>query len=653
MSKNKKFKKTGIEKLRILLDDPSTDKLHSKDEKYLIILREQLKANSKENVIIKKYTERVGETEADDSLQPRVIIHPRKEKIIPEISKIEFIEKTEEVTPIFEEVNTEEKDKEDLIEIDKVEVKEPEFLEVKPKETIKKQNEVEIEKPLEEELPVWQPVELEKKDELFVEVEKVEERKFEIYCPRCNDTVHADYKFCQTCGYNLKEEKGEKQKDIDWEQQEGKRTITEAEPKEIIAQEEEPPINEEEPVLEKTEIYSPKDQEKINNLKELENIDDATAKDLFDHGFTSIDVLTIATVKDISKIPGINKKLAKKIKKELEKKSGEVKVYKSPDVDVTSELELTEKQVEGLEDKGITLLEKISAFAELNSVDDKSAVMLYDYGFKTVDSLKNATVKDLSKIKGIKKKKAKIIIAEIEKIILESSEPKTIDIKDTTEGEISKEQIEEKKPFLEEKVSTVELNSETAEWEPVEEEIDLQEGEVGKFDEESLRKKIEVFKEIESIDNKIAILLYDNGYPSVESLKETTIKDLIKIKGIRKKVAKEIKKEVKRHIDKINSKNESYEKIEDNPYINDDIEKPEEEEWISFDEFSEEKETEGYSKNDYILYEKEITTKSGNHRIVRFFSRGKPDDAHPIEIPEGFEVIENKKTGVPYLRRKK
>ena len=55
-----------------------------------------------------------------------------------------------------------------------------------------------------------------------------------------------------------------------------------------------------------------------------ESIDDKTAKKLFDSGFTSVDALTIATVSDIAKVPGIKKRKAKKIKKELEKNQEEL-----------------------------------------------------------------------------------------------------------------------------------------------------------------------------------------------------------------------------------------------------------------------------------------------------------------------------------------
>ena len=51
-----------------------------------------------------------------------------------------------------------------------------------------------------------------------------------------------------------------------------------------------------------------------------------------------------------------------------------------------------------------------------------------------------------------------------------------------------------------------------------------------------------------------------------------------------------------------------------------------------------------------MLFEKEIYTVSHKKRVVRFFSKKKPNDGIPIDLPEGYEVRENR-TGVPYLKK--
>ena len=543
--------------------------------------------------------------------------------------------------------------------------------------------------------------------------------------------------------------------------------MIEAESKEIVAQDE-PEV---ETVEEEVEVL-----EKIDVFDEIESIDDETAKNLYKSGFTSIDSLTIATVKDIAKTPGIKKRKAKQIKKEIDKKSKEIQGYKPPETSESQEVEITEEQIENIEDS-VQLEEKTLAFSELDSVDSETAVLLYDNGCTTVDSLKNKTIKDLCKIKGIKKKKAKKIVAEIDKKIEESLNVKPINIDETAEGEVSEEQIKNDTDFKEEKskLNPVELSSTDAEWNPVQEDVELQEEkpshdgeaeekesidekyekiedlkEIINIDDdtavvlydagyktiESLRdvkvkdltkikikkkrakaiiKDIEehfkifesndsmikeddeeyfledddegealeiedkikefqeptaevveeefaeelvedvpeieveeerddVFKEISSIDKKISDLLLNNGVDTLEKLNEKTIKELTKIKGIRKKVAKQIKKDVEKYLNMNNEEEESYDNVNDNPYLAD-----EDDEWETFDEES--GKSEAFMHGGYTLYEKEITTKSGNQRLVRFFSKGQPDDAEPIDIPDGFEVIENKKTGVPYLRK--
>jgi len=56
--------------------------------------------------------------------------------------------------------------------------------------------------------------------------------------------------------------------------------------------------------------------------------------------------------------------------------------------------------------------------------------------------------------------------------------------------------------------------------------------------------KIKVFEDIKSIDDETAILLYDNGFTDISTLQKASIKDLCKIKKIKKKIAKKIIKEI-------------------------------------------------------------------------------------------------------------
>ena len=61
----------------------------------------------------------------------------------------------------------------------------------------------------------------------------------------------------------------------------------------------------------------------------------------------------------------------------------------------------------------------------------------------------------------------------------------------------------------------------------------------------------------------------------------------------------------------------------------------------------------GYKYGEYTLYKKEISTSKGKKRVIHFFSKKIPAEGEAIDIPEGYEVKENKRTGLPYLSKKK
>ncbi len=226
---------------------------------------------------------------------------------------------------------------------------------------------------------------------------------------------------------------------------------------------------------------------------------------------------------------------------------------------------------------------------------------------------------------------------------------------------ISKEEKKvENKPIM---PSPVELKT-TSGWEPVDEKVkeetvekaDIEQLEESIKEDVSVKEKeklIDAFNGIKSIDQKTAKLLYENEITSIDILKEKPIKELTKIKGIKRKLAKKIKKDLKEYRTDYKPVDESFERGE-NPYVR---ESEGGEEWDSYYErespVEEFEEVAGYKHQDYTLYEKEVETGSGKKRIVRFFSKAKPDDGDPIELPKGYEVKKNKKTGVPYLRKKK
>ncbi|EMR75511.1 hypothetical protein MBGDF03_00647 [Thermoplasmatales archaeon SCGC AB-540-F20] len=60
-----------------------------------------------------------------------------------------------------------------------------------------------------------------------------------------------------------------------------------------------------------------------------------------------------------------------------------------------------------------------------------------------------------------------------------------------------------------------------------------------------------------------------------------------------------------------------------------------------------------YTQGDYTLYEKEMKTSAGKKRTIHFFSKKKPDIGEAVQLPEGYGVKINKRTKLPYLKKKK
>jgi len=61
----------------------------------------------------------------------------------------------------------------------------------------------------------------------------------------------------------------------------------------------------------------------------------------------------------------------------------------------------------------------------------------------------------------------------------------------------------------------------------------------------------------------------------------------------------------------------------------------------------------GYTHGEYTLYKKELRIGGKEVRTVHFFSKDAPEDSKPCDLPNGYEVQVNEKTGVPYIRKMK
>ncbi len=53
----------------------------------------------------------------------------------------------------------------------------------------------------------------------------------------------------------------------------------------------------------------------------------------------------------------------------------------------------------------------------------------------------------------------------------------------------------------------------------------------------------------------------------------------------------------------------------------------------------------------YLLHSKNVTLRGGRKQMIFFFARDEREGALDA-VPEGYLVVENKKTGLPMLKRK-
>jgi hypothetical protein len=60
----------------------------------------------------------------------------------------------------------------------------------------------------------------------------------------------------------------------------------------------------------------------------------------------------------------------------------------------------------------------------------------------------------------------------------------------------------------------------------------------------------------------------------------------------------------------------------------------------------------GYRYGDYTLYSKIVKLKNGKLQVIYFFSKKKPKAGTPVNMPYGYKIDINKRTGLPFLKRK-
>lgn len=53
----------------------------------------------------------------------------------------------------------------------------------------------------------------------------------------------------------------------------------------------------------------------------------------------------------------------------------------------------------------------------------------------------------------------------------------------------------------------------------------------------------------------------------------------------------------------------------------------------------------------YYLHMKEVTLRGGRQQVIYYFARKQGDNA--VDMPNGYEVMENSRTGLPMLRKQR
>jgi hypothetical protein len=58
-----------------------------------------------------------------------------------------------------------------------------------------------------------------------------------------------------------------------------------------------------------------------------------------------------------------------------------------------------------------------------------------------------------------------------------------------------------------------------------------------------------------------------------------------------------------------------------------------------------------FTHNGYTLHAREIELKGGHKQVIYFFSQRSPKSGMPVELPQGYALAVNKRTGLPYLKK--
>ncbi len=58
-----------------------------------------------------------------------------------------------------------------------------------------------------------------------------------------------------------------------------------------------------------------------------------------------------------------------------------------------------------------------------------------------------------------------------------------------------------------------------------------------------------------------------------------------------------------------------------------------------------------YKHGDWNLYSRDVRLKGGRNQTIYFFSKRTPKSGTTCDMPNGYKVEVNKRTGLPYLKK--
>lgn len=58
-----------------------------------------------------------------------------------------------------------------------------------------------------------------------------------------------------------------------------------------------------------------------------------------------------------------------------------------------------------------------------------------------------------------------------------------------------------------------------------------------------------------------------------------------------------------------------------------------------------------FAKDGYTLHTREVKLKGGRLQTIYFFAKSKPKSGRPCDMPVGYKIGKNPRTGLPYLKK--